>query len=71
MVNTLPGEGIFTKDQMAAMGGGNVEVNVYFDGLDVVVETIIDGKLADETRKALTRGPTVGQRARGPRKASV
>jgi TP901 family phage tail tape measure protein len=64
LVNTLPREGIFTEEQMAALGGrGNVEVNVSLEGMDVVVETLIDGKLAQETRKALTRGPTVGRKA--------
>jgi hypothetical protein len=64
LVNTLPREGIFTEEQMAALGGrGNVEVNVSLEGMDVVVETLIDGRLAQETRKALTRGPTVGRKA--------
>lgn len=53
-VMALAREGIFTQDQMAALGPSgdtNVNVQVDFEGMELVVRTMVNGVLHEERRR--------------------
>lgn len=53
-VMALAKEGIFTQDQMAALGPAgdtNVNVQVDFEGMELVVRTMVNGVLHEERRR--------------------
>ena len=62
------GEGVFTADQMAAMGGGGSPTVVIEiapgAGVDpAMIDARINGVLVNTVRKVRTGGPTVGRKA--------